>query len=329
MHYRSFGKTNVQISEIGFGTWAMGGAMWGGANDKLAKEALNLSLDLGVNFFDTAYVYGDGHSEKLIGEVVRARKVRDKVFIATKVPPKDYHWPAKSGSDVNTIFPAAWIRQMTETSLKNLGLECVDLQQLHVWAANWQGQGDWLQELQKLKKEGKIRWIGISINDHEPDTALEIVKSGLIDSVQVIYNLFDQTPKNNLLPLCREHHVGVIVRVPLDEGGLSGNLTPETKFAKKDWRRHYFTPEHLKETCERVEGLKEFLNEEVKTIPELAQKYCLSHPAVSTVITGMRRPEHVRGNCAVSDGKLLSGEVLAKLKSHAWPRNFYPKWDES
>lgn len=328
MKYRPFGRTDIQVSEIGFGTWAMGGAMWGGPNDKLAKEALNLSLDLGVNFFDTAFVYGDGHSEKLIGQVIKERKVRDKVFIATKVPPKDYHWPARAGSDVRQIFSGSWIREMTETSLKNLGLDCVDLQQLHVWATNWRGQGDWLEELQKLKKEGKIRWIGISINDHEPDTALDLVKSGVIDSVQVIYNIFDQTPETALLPLCREHRVGVIVRVPFDEGGLTGTLIPETKFGKKDWRRFYFKGDRLKETCDRVGRLREFLGGDATTIPALALKFCLAHPAVSTVIPGMRRPEHVRANCAVSNGAPLPEKTLIALRAHAWPRNFYPKWEE-
>lgn len=328
MQYRPFGKTGIQVSEIGFGSWAMGGAMWGGPNDKLAREALHLALDLGINFFDTAYVYGDGHSEKLIGEVVRARKVQDKVVIATKVPPKDYHWPAKAGSDVGKIFPAGWIREMTETSLKNLGLGRVDFQQLHVWAANWLHRGDWLEEIAKLKKEGKIRWIGISINDHEPDTALEAVRSGLIDSVQVIYNIFDQTPEKNLLPLCRERRVGVIVRVPLDEGGLTGSLTPETKFGGKDWRRFYFKGDRLRETCERVERLKKLQSPEATSITELALKFCLAHPGVSTVIPGMRRPDHVRANCAVSDGHPLSERMLTGLKAHAWPRSFYPQWED-
>ena len=327
MQYREFGRIGVKISEIGFGTWSMG-SMWGARDDRSATEALNLAVDLGVNFFDTAYVYGDGHSETLIGNVVRKRRIRDKVFIATKVPPKDYHWPARAGSDVQKIFPVSWIREITEKSLKNLGTDTVDLQQLHVWAANWLNQGDWLEELKKLQKEGKIGGFGISINDHEPETALEIVKSGLIDSVQVIYNIFDQTPADKLLPLCREHRVGVIVRVPFDEGGLTGNLTSETTFGKKDWRRFYFKGDRLKETCDRAEKLKSFLNGEAKTIPELALKYCLSHPAVSTVIPGMRKPEHVRANCAVSDNPPLSEKTLRDLRSHAWPRNFYPNWEE-
>ncbi len=327
MQYRTFGKTGFKASEIGFGTWSMG-SLWGDRDDQKATEALNLFLDLGGNFFDTAYVYGDGHSEELIGNVVRKRKVRDKVFVATKVPPKDYQWPAKHDSRLQDIFPSSWVREMTEKSLKNLRCETVDLQQLHVWGPQWFQQGDAFEELKKLRQEGKIRSIGISINDHEPNAALEVVRSGMIDSIQVIYNIFDQTPAEKLLPLCRKHNVGVIVRVPLDEGGLSGTLTPQTTFGKKDWRRFYFKGDRLKETCDRVEKLKGFLEGEAKTIPELALRYGLSDPAVSTVIPGMRKPEHVRSNAAVSDGKLLSQKTLAGLKAQAWPRSFYPKWEE-
>ncbi|MBI4373957.1 MAG: aldo/keto reductase [Deltaproteobacteria bacterium] len=323
MQYREFGPAGMKVSEIGFGTWGMGGSWWGGPIDKESKESLNLAIECGVNFFDTAYVYGDGHSEELIAQVVNERKVREKVFIATKVPPKNWQWPAEAGSDVNEIFPPDWIRRCTERSLKKLKTDYVDLQQLHVWASSWLGTGDWLNELQKLKKEGKVRWIGISINDHQPDTALDLVKSGLIDSVQVIYNIFDQSPEEKLLPLCREHRVGVIVRVPLDEGGLSGKLTPETKFAGDDWRGNYFRGDRLRETCDRIEKLKPFLGDEAKTVSDLALKFCLSHPAVSTVIPGMRRAEHLRSNVAASNGKSLSAKLLQEIKKHAWQRNFY------
>ncbi|MBI4209239.1 MAG: aldo/keto reductase [Deltaproteobacteria bacterium] len=327
MKYRGFGKTGIKVSEIGIGTWSMG-SLWGDRDDAQALKTLNEAIDSGINFWDTAYAYGEGHSEELIGKVLKERKYRDKIYVATKIPPKDHHWPAKHSSHAKDIFPSAHIREMTETSLKNLKSDYIDIQQLHVWGKDWLGQGDWLQELKKLQKEGKVRWFGISINDHEPDTALDVVKSGEIDSVQVIYNIFDQTPEKNLLHLCKEHGVGVIVRVPLDEGGLSGKLTPETKFAKNDWRRFYFKGDRLRETCERAERLKDFLNEETRTIPDLALKFCLSHPAVSTVIPGMRRPEHVRPNTRVSDLSPLPSEVLEELKNHAWPRNFYPRWEE-
>ncbi len=322
MQYRSFGNTGFQASEIGFGSWSIGG-MWGACDDAKATESLNLALDLGINFFDTAYVYGDGHSEALIGNVVRKRKVRDKVFIATKVPPKDHEWPASHRSKAEDIFPASWIRSLTEKSLKNLQTETVDLQQLHVWSHTWQGHGDWLEELQKLKKEGKIRWVGISINDHEPDTALKIVRSGVIDSVQVIHNIFDQSPEAKLFPLCQEKKVAVIVRVPFDEGGLTGKLTPNTVFPKGDWRKYYFKGDRLRETCERANRLKSLLTDDMPALPELALKYVLSFPAVSTVIPGMRKPEHVRANAAASEGKPLPDEILEGLKKHAWLRNYY------
>ena len=321
MNSRTFGRTGVPVSEIGFGTWAMGG-MWGPRDDKLAKEALNLSLDLGVNFFDTAYVYGDGHSEQLIGEVVNERKVREKVFIATKVPPKDYHWPARTGSDVRSTFPASWIRSITEKSLRNLGVDCVDLQQLHVWASCWFQQGDWLEELQKLRKEGKVRWFGISINDHEPDTALGLVASGLVDSVQVIYNIFEQTPERALFPACQAHGVAVIARVPFDEGSLTGAFTRETVFHPDDWRARYFGGDRLRETVERVDRLKPLVGGDTKSLAQAALKFCLAHPAVSTVIPGMRRIAHVEDNVAAS-GSPLSAEQLRQLRAHAWPRNFY------
>lgn len=327
MHYRRFGKTDWQVSEVGFGTWAMGGNMWGPTNDKLSRQALNLALDQGVNFFDTATVYGNGHSEQMIGEVVRTRKLRDKVFIATKVPPKDYHWPARAGSKAEKIFPAAWIREMTETSLRNLASNYVDLQQLHVWSPVWLESEEWLNELSKLKAEGKIRSFGISVNDHQPESAVALVKTGLIDSVQVIYNIFDQAPAEALLPACQEQRVAVIVRVPFDEGGLTGTLTPDSTF-KKDWRRFYFKESRLLETCQRVEKLKTLLNGMVKTLPDLALKFCLAHPAVTTVIPGMRRPEHVEANCTVSNGKNLSVQLLTQLKKHVWQRNFYPVWEE-
>jgi aryl-alcohol dehydrogenase-like predicted oxidoreductase len=322
MNHRPFGRIGVPVSEVGYGGWGIGGE-WGQRDDRLAVRSLNLALDLGVDFFDTAHDYGDGHGEKLIGGVLRDRGARSKVFLATKVPPKDQCWPARYGSDVRAIFPGTWIRKITEMSLKNLGTDFVDLQQLHVWAPNWLNQGDWLDVLEDLKREGKIRNVGISLNDHEPDSALEAVRSGIFDSVQVIYNLFDQAPAERLFPLCRKNRVSVIVRVPFDEGGLTGALSPGMSFPEDDWRCSYFEGDRLRETYERAERLKVFLGDEAKALPELALRFCLSDPAVTTVIPGMRRPEHVRTNCAVSDGKRLSQETILKLKEHAWPRNFY------
>ncbi|MBF0105061.1 MAG: aldo/keto reductase [Deltaproteobacteria bacterium] len=323
MKYRIFGRTGEQASEIGVGTWTMGG-MWGPREDREAINSMLCALDQGVNFIDTAAVYGDGHSESLIASAFKEAKKR--VFVATKVPPKNFQWPARHDVSVSETFPADHIIKSTEQSLRNLRTDCVDLQQLHVWSDSWLATTDWLDAVDMLKKQGKIRFFGVSINDHEPDSALKMVASGRIDAVQVIYNIFDQTPEEALFPLCQKHNVAVIVRVPFDEGSLAGALTPDHQFHKKDWRRHYFTPERLKETCERVDKLKFLVRDEIKTMAQAALKFCLSHPTVSTVIPGMRTKKHVDDNCAVSDGKLLSSEELQELKNHAWFRNFYPVW---
>jgi len=320
MKQRSFGKTGWKISEIGFGCWGIGGG-WGPRDDREARAALRRALDLGVDFFDTAWIYGEGKSERLLGEVLRGTA---KPFrAATKVPAKTMDWPAHPGLDIRKAFPAAWIIGCTEVSLKRLGLERVDLQQMHIWTDAWVEAEEWRAASEKLKKDGKIRAFGVSVNDHEPDSVLKLVATGEIDSVQVIYNLFDQTPAERLFPLAQEHGVAVIARVPFDEGSLAGAFTPETRFPKGDWRAGYFKGERLRETCERVERFKSLLGKEAPTLPALALKFILSHPAVSTVIPGMRRIANVEANCAVSDGRPLPKEKLAALKEHAWPRNFY------
>lgn len=322
MDTRTFGKTHEKISEIGHGTWTMG-SMWGPRDDRAALDSLELSIKSGVNFIDTAFVYGDGHSEELIGNTLK--KLKTKVFVATKVPPKNHQWPARHHVPVEETFTADHIIQYTETSLKNLKMDCVDLQQLHVWSDNWLETGDWLRAIEKLKAAGKIRYFGVSINDHEPNSALKIVESGLIDSVQVIYNIFDQTPEEKLFPACIRNKVAVIARVPFDEGGLTGTLTPGMEFHKKDWRKNYFKGERLAETCAHVERLKKFLDANTPTLPQLALKFCLAHPAVTTVIPGMRKLSHVEDNLKAS-GKPLSAEVVKSLKSEAWTRNFYPSY---
>lgn len=321
MQYRSFGKTDIQISEIGHGTWAMGN-MWGPTDDATSVEALLKGFELGINFVDTAWIYGNGRSEKIVASALKRWK-GNQVYVATKIPPKNMRWPASHEIPVQEVFPASHILEYTEKSLQNLKSDCIDLQQLHVWSDTWMHQGDWLEELAKLKEQGKVRWIGVSINDHEPDTALEIVSSGIIDSVQVIYNIFDQSSEEKLFPLCQEKGVAVIVRVPFDEGSLTGTLTPQTVFHKEDWRKRYFKGDRLQETCQKVEKLKFLIRDEIKTLSQAALKFCLSHPAVSTVIPGMRKSKHVEENCKASDGKLLKPEELQELKKHAWLRNFY------
>jgi aryl-alcohol dehydrogenase-like predicted oxidoreductase len=322
MQYRAFGKTGFSISEIGYGAWGIGGKMWRGAKDDDSLAALRRAIELGLNFIDTALAYGDGHSEKLVGQVVR--DTSKQIRVASKIPPKNWLWPARPGIGVEKAFPRDWIVSCTEKSLKNLGVEAVDLQQLHVWNPEWFDSDEWRRGLEDVKKSGKAKAVGISINDHQPDSALEIVKSGLIDSVQVIYNIFDQSPAKNLFPACREAKVGVLARVPLDEGGLTGSITPETTFPLGDWRNMYFKGDRKQQVAERVAALRKDLDGVPGTLPEIALRFCLSDPAVTSVIPGMRRIQTVESSCSVSDAGPLDEKTLAILARHVWVRNFYP-----
>ncbi len=321
MEYRRLGRTGVKVSEIGFGAWGIGKGWWGETDDTLSVGALVRALELGVTFIDTAYAYGNGHSERLIARAFR--RAGQRVFVATKVPLKSAEWPPKPGVPARQAFPADWIIKHTEQSLGNLEADCLDLQQLHIWRDEWVDEPEWQEAVQKLRQQGKVRFFGVSIIDHQPETALKLVRSGLADTIQVIYNIFDQSPVEVLFPLCKQLDVGVIARVPLDEGGLTGSLTPQTTFPQGSFQTSYFRGTRLRETCERVDQLRALLGGEITTPVQLALKFCLSHPAVSTVIPGMRRPEHVEANCAASDGKALSPDLLATLETHAWARNFY------
>jgi aryl-alcohol dehydrogenase-like predicted oxidoreductase len=322
MRYRMLGRTGFSVSEIGFGAWGIGGKMWLGARDEESLAALRRAFELGLNFIDTALAYGDGHSERLVGRAVREQG--GKIYVATKVPPKNYLWPARPGIGIEEVFPYDYIVRSTEQSLRNLGLDTIDLQQLHVWNPEWIDRDDWRRAADDLKLSGKVRAFGISINDHEPDSALDVLKTGLIDTVQVIYNIFDQSPEENLFPLCLALNVGVIARVPLDEGGLTGAITPETKFPPGDWRELYFKGDRKRQVAERVAALRRDLEGVEGTLAEIALRFCLSHPAVSTVIPGMRRRETVESSCRASDLGPLPQAVREKLKRHAWKRNFYP-----
>jgi aryl-alcohol dehydrogenase-like predicted oxidoreductase len=321
MQYRRLGKGGIKVSEIGFGAWGIGGTWWIGAQDAESLAALHAAIDAGVNFIDTALVYGDGHSEALVGQVIRARS--ERIYVATKVPPLNQHWPALPGDRVPDTFPPSHIIECTEQSLRNLKLDCLDLQQLHVWRDEWTEDQGWLEALLKLKADGKVRAIGVSINDHEPESALRLVESGLIDAVQVIYNIFDQSPARALFPACLAHDVGVLARCPFDEGSLTGTITPETTFPEGDWRNEYFKGDHKAQVATHVAPLRQLLGAEARTLPELALRYCLAHPAVSTIIPGMRTQKHVQANCAWSDGRRLSEGLQKELARHAWQRNFY------
>lgn len=323
MKMRVLGKTGWKVSEIGYGAWGIGASWWGKTDDAESLASLRAAWDAGVNFFDTAYVYGDGHSERLIAEALAGKPA----IVATKIPPKNQEWPPKPSTPVSAAFPADWIRSCTERSLTNLRRDTIDLTQFHVWTDAWLRDDGWKETVAKLKAEGKIRAFGVSINDHQPESALELVASGLVDSVQVIFNIFDQTPVEKLFPACRRYNVGVIARVPFDEGGLTGTLTSDTTFEKGDFRATYFRGDNLKKTVSRADDLKNLLNGEAKTLPELALKFILAHPEVSTVIPGMRRAAHVSSNTAVSGSVPLSAATMDALKQHAWKRNFYGMWD--
>lgn len=321
MKYRKLGRTNLEISDIGYGAWGIGGKQWLGGEDQASLAALRRAFDLGLNFMDTALAYGDGHSEKLCGEAVRTAP--HPVYVATKVPPKNRVWPASPLTPISEVFPYDYIVSSTEESLRNLKIDRIDLQQFHVWTDAWVETEEWRRAVEDLKKSGKVRYVGISISEHEPDSATEAIKTGLIDAVQVIYNVFDQTPEHNLFPLCLKMNIGVLDRVPLDEGGLTGTITENTRFEPGEFRDHYFRGDRKKQIVEKVTALLRDLKGVDGTLPELALRYCLSHPAVSTVIPGMRRISTVESSCGVSDKGPLPGDVLAILKRHAWYRNFY------
>ncbi len=317
MNYRTLGRTGIKVSEIGYGAWGIGGVQWTGGDDAQARRALNLAIDQGLNFIDTALAYGGGHSERLVGEVVRARK--ERVWVATKVPPKNQQWPARN-VPLHDVFPYDYIIECTETSLRNLGVESIDLQQLHVWNDNWAHQNEWLDALMKLREDGKVQYFGISINDYQPANATEVLRQGYIDAVQVIYNIFEQAPENELYPVCQELNIGVLARVPFDEGGLTGAIRPDTVFPESDFRSWFFRGDRKQKVFDRVEKLKTLLGPEAETLAELALRFTLHHPAVSTVIPGMRTENHVTANLSYSDGKSLSPELLAKLRAFAWDR---------
>ncbi len=321
MRYRTLGRTGWEISEIGYGAWGIGGKQWLGGEDDESLQALNRAIELGLNFIDTALAYGEGHSERLVGKVVR--EAPGKIFVATKVPPKNLKWPAQPGIGIEDVFPNDYIIRCTEKSLRNLNLETIDLQQLHVWNPEWIDRDEWRRALEDLKKSGKVRAVGVSINDHQPDSALEVIRTGLIDTVQVIYNIFDETPERNLFPLVRELNIGVLARVPLDEGSLTGDIEENTTFPEGDFRNFYFRGDRKLQVVEHVDALKKDLAGVAGSLPEIALRFCLSNPAVSTVIPGMRRVRHVEGNCGVSDRGPLPADVLARVNRHAWDRDFY------
>ncbi|MGQ0562855.1 MAG: aldo/keto reductase [Gemmatimonadota bacterium] len=322
MRTRRFGKLGWQVSEIGYGAWQIGGNMWGEVPEPAAEAAIETALESGVTFFDTALAYGRGRSEQVLGRVLRRSGMRENVYVATKVPPMDWTWPARHDSRLRDVFPARWILQCTRESSANLGFE-PDLQQLHVWSDSWADDAEWHETALELKQNGSIRAFGVSVNDHEPASALRVTRSGRIDALQVIYNVFDPTPAIELFPAAREHDVGVIARVPLDEGALAGKYAQYTKFATDDMRVRYFRGERLAETVERVQRLRPILESADQSLAQGALRFSLSRPEVATVIAGSTSAAHIRDNAAASEQGPLEQPLLVALRAHAWPRNFY------
>jgi aryl-alcohol dehydrogenase-like predicted oxidoreductase len=332
MNYRKFGRTEWRVSEIGYGMWGMGS--WSNSNDEESLGSLQAAVDLGCNFFDTAYAYGEGKSEALLGQTIRANKNK-RLYSATKIPPKNQQWPSKPDYTLDESYPPDHIEEFVRKSLDNAGLEMFDLIQFHTWEDGWVEDDRWAKKIDELRREGLFHAVGISINRWEPGNGLRAVRSGLIDSVQVIYNIFDQNPEDELFPACREMNVAVIARVPFDEGTLTGRLTKESRWPEGDWRNTYFVPENLIPSVERAEALKDLLREwneshpgdGPSTLPEMALRFILSNQDVSTIIPGMRKIDHVYSNTAASDAGPLPAELLQELRKHRWVRKPEP-WSQ-
>jgi aryl-alcohol dehydrogenase-like predicted oxidoreductase len=323
MRYRKFGRAGIGISDIAPGLWGMGG--WSGSDDKQSLESLQLSVSVGCNVFDTAWGYGEGKSDGLLGQTIAENKGK-RLFAASKVPPKNERWPALPEYKYHDVFPPDHVFKYADLIRKRLGTDSIDLLQFHVWTDNWTDEPDFRKTVEKLKRDGIIRHFGLSLNRWEPENGIEAIRTGIVDSVQVIYSIFDQSPEDELFPVCQELNIGVIARVALDEGSLGGKMTRETKFPPTDWRSHYFNPENLANTMDRVDKLKQILPPGM-SLPEMALRFVLSHTAVSTTVVGMRKVEHVRENTALSDLGALSPTLLAELKRHRWDRTPAP-WSD-
>jgi aryl-alcohol dehydrogenase-like predicted oxidoreductase len=323
MNYRRFGRTGWVVSEIGYGMWGMGG--WTGSQDTESIESLQRSVELGCNFFDTAWAYGQGHSERLLGQLLH-QNPGVILYSATKIPPKNSRWPSRREFSLEDCYPPEHIDAYVHRSLQNLGVDHLDLIQLHTWEDGWLEDDRWVWKMDDLKRQGKIGAVGISLNRWEPWNGVKAVRSGWIDAVQVIYNIFDQNPEDDLFPACREMDVAVIARVPFDEGTLTGNLTRESKWPQGDWRNSYFVPENLEASLERAERLKPLIPPEM-SMPEMALRFILNNPDVSTIIPGMRKLRHVESNLAASQAGPLPEALHAALRPHRWDRS-PTKWSQ-
>ena len=316
MKYRKLGRTEFEVSEIGDGLWGMSG--WTGSDDKESFASMQMAIDLGCNFFDTAWAYGEGKSDEMLGETMQ-RNSGKPLYAASKIPPANDRWPALPEYKYRDVFSAAHVFKYADRIRNKLQVDSIDVLQFHVWSDGWADEPEFRSTVERLKKDGWIKFFGLSVNRWEPENCLKALRTGLVDVVQVIYNIFDQAPEDELFPACQELNVGVIARVPFDEGSLGGRMTLETRFPKGDWRAGYFGRENLPRTIERVEKLKRILPAGM-SLPEMALRFILSHPGVSTTIPGMRKPDHVRENIAASDAGPLGKDLLAELKKHRWDR---------
>ena len=320
MQYRKLGKSGMDVSEIGFGAWAIGGS-WGPQNEQDSVAALHKALDLGVNFIDTAAGYGDGKSERIIAEVLKTRK--EKVVVATKTPPLPGHWPPSPYDNMDERYPETYLRENVEERLRNLKVECLDVLQLHTWTRAWNRNPRPFEILRKLQAEGKIWAIGVSTPEQDQNSVIDLMRGGWIDTVQVIYNIFEQEPAAELLPVAQETNVGIIVRVVFDEGSLTGKFTPQTQFATDDFRNNYFAGDRLERAVQRADKVKVDMADSGLTLAQVAIKFALMHPAVSTVIPGIRNVAQAEANAAVSDFLPLSDALMLKLREHNWMRGFW------
>lgn len=323
MIYRRFGRTGWQVSEIGYGMWGASG--WAGSDDSQSDQSLDLAVEKGVNFFDTAWGYGSGHSEQLLGKLLK-RHSDQKLYSATKIPPKNFKWPAKKEYTLDESYPSKHIKEYTEISLKNLGVEKIDLMQFHTWNDDWAKNEEWQRAVQDLISEGKVGSFGISVNRWEPTNCIEAIKTGLIDSIQVIYNIFDQNPEDELFPLCKKLDIAIIARVPFDEGTLTGTITKDTVFETGDWRASYFVPENLIPSVEHADKLRTIVPND-STMAEMALRFILENKTVCTTIPGMRKERNVLANTGVSDNKRLDATLLEELRKHRWDR-FPTSWSQ-
>jgi len=316
MKYRKLGRTGFEVSEIGYGLWGMSG--WSGSDDSESLSSMQLATDLGCNFFDTAWAYGDGKSDGLLGEIIR-RNSGKRLYAASKIPPANLQWPALPSYKYHDVFSPQHVFKYADLIRKHLRVDTIDALQFHVWSDTWTDEPEFRSTVEKLKRDKIIRFFGLSINRWEPENGIRALRTGLVDTVQVIYNIFDQAPEDELFPVCQELNVGVIARVPLDEGSLGGKMTLETRFPAGDWRAGYFGPENLANTIKRVEELKKIVPSGM-TLAEMAFRFILSNPAVSTTIPGMRKRQNVEQNIATSDAAPLDKNLLAELKKHRWDR---------